>query len=223
MRHEVWETSLQISRRWAPNGQLLFVLFIDFCHYLKRWAVIAVFRTAFCHLRHLSIGSVGLDGGRGLGNAAACFSKKPDRSTLSLREKKHLFLPDETVLSNMWVRPVSALSPQFCHKSCLMRNGSCGRSAGLWVGHSGTLSAPLLLPSQPLVPSSTPECFFMSLAFREVLLCASVYELMTLRCPPMETRCQHGGSGAAKAPIWQWSVAFWSRRNKSLKAAFCGQ
>lgn len=38
----------------------------------------------------------------------------------------------------------------------------------------------------------------MILAFREVLLCASVYELMTLLCTPMETHCQHGGSGAAK-------------------------
>lgn len=63
---------------------------------------------------------------------------------------------------------------------------------------SGTLSAPLLLPSQPLLPSSTPECFSMILAFREVLLCASVYELMTLVCPPMETHGRHSDSGAAK-------------------------
>lgn len=91
------------------------------------------------------------------------------------------------------------------------------------MGPCGTLSAPLLLPSQPLVPSSTPECFFMILAFREVLLCASVYELMTLLCPPMETHCQHSGSGAAKLQYdsdqWLFEVDAINR----LKALFVGR
>lgn len=62
--------------------------------------------------------------------------KMPDQSTLSLRKEEEkkthpFFWP--AMLSNMWVRPVSALPSQFCHKSCEMAAAGgedCGALSG---------------------------------------------------------------------------------------------
>lgn len=125
-------------------------------------------------------------------------NRKPDQDTIVPRWNPFFFFFIDDAFSKNWVIAVSPFRPQDGHRTHLMRNDSCGRTTGPWVRRSGTFSARLRLPSQPLVPSSTPECFFMIVAFGEVLLCASVYELMTLLCPPVETHCQHSGSGAAK-------------------------
>lgn len=172
----------------------------------------------------LSVGSVAVDIGRGSVNVAICSngascSLKKARPKHFPTKKKHL------VFGRRWF-PTCGSGPwrRFLCR-VVARVTSCGMAAaGGRRGFEWVAVGPFqLLPSQPLVPSSTPECFFMILAFREVLLCASVYELMTLLCPPKETHCRHSGSGAAKLQYdsdqWLFEVDAVNR----LEALFVGR
>lgn len=203
-------------------------LFLVFINYLKRLAVNAVFHTAIYLLRHVSIGRVGLDGDRSLVNVAicsnvvACFLEKACPKHSFAEKNRFLGGRRDDAFQDVGQARVLAfsavLSQELPHAKWQLRK-DCGALSGSQWDPFSSLAPPFptscaIIHTRVLLHDSGLQ--------RSAPLCFSLWAYdpsVSAHGDALSTR----GQRCSWAPIWQWSVAFWSRRNKSFKVTFCAR